>query len=70
MKDIPIVILNRDRLIPLIEQIESLKSRGYHNIIIIDNQSTYPPLLEWYRTSGIDIFHNNLTETGVMHLGI
>jgi hypothetical protein len=29
--------------------IESLEKRGYNNIIILDNQSTYPPLLEYYK---------------------
>lgn len=61
-KMIPIVILNRDRLIPLQQQVESLKSKGYHNITIIDNQSTYPPLLEWYKESKLDVFYNNVTE--------
>jgi hypothetical protein len=62
MKNIPIVILNRDRLYPLIEQVEALHSRGYNNITIIDNQSTYPPLLEWYKQSKLDVFYNNITE--------
>jgi hypothetical protein len=62
MKNIPIVILNRDRLYPLIEQVTVLKNKGYNNITVIDNQSTYPPLLEWYKKSEIDIFHNNITE--------
>ena len=60
-KSIPIVILNRDRLNPLIEQVTVLKSKGYDNITIIDNQSTYQPLLDWYATSGVDVFHNNVT---------
>ena len=62
MKHTPIVILNRDRLHPLIEQVDALRSRGYNNIIIIDNQSTYEPLLEWYKTSGVDVFHNDVTQ--------
>jgi hypothetical protein len=62
IKNIKIVILNRDRLNPLIEQVDSLRSRGYNNITIIDNQSTYTPLLNWYKISGIDIFYNNITE--------
>ena len=61
-KTIPIVILNRDRLIPLQEQVLALKSKGYHNITIIDNQSTYPPLLQWYKESNLDVFHNDVTE--------
>lgn len=62
MKDIKIVILNRDRLYPLIEQVDALKSRGYNNITIIDNQSAYQPLLDWYKESDLDIFYNDVTE--------
>jgi len=39
--------------------IKSLEERNYHNIIIIDNQSTYPPLLKYYKeTSHKVIFLN------------
>lgn len=55
---IPIVILNRDRLYPLIQQVNILRSKNYNNIIIIDNQSTYEPLLNWYISSGLDVFYN------------
>lgn len=65
MKHIPIVILNRDRLHPLVEQIRVLKSKGYSNITVIDNQSTYSPLLEWYKESGVDVFYNTVTENTV-----
>lgn len=63
MKDIPIVILNKDRLIPLKNLVLSLKNKEYNNIIIIDNQSTYKPLLNWYKDSGVDVFYNNINET-------
>jgi hypothetical protein len=62
MKNIPIVILNRDRLYPLMDQVTSLRNKGYHNITIIDNQSTYQPLLDWYKQSGLDVFYNDITE--------
>ena len=62
MKNIPIVILNRDRLHPLVEQVTVLRNKGYNNIVIIDNQSTYQPLLDWYTESGVDVFYNNITE--------
>jgi len=62
MKTVPIVILNRDRLCPLVEQVEALQKRGYNNITIIDNQSTYKPLLSWYSNCGLDIFYNDVTE--------
>jgi hypothetical protein len=61
-KNIPIVILNRDRLYPLHDQVKVLKDKGYHNITIIDNQSTYEPLLKWYSESGLDVFYNDITE--------
>lgn len=62
MKNTPIVILNRDRLYPLMEQVEALRKKGYNNITIIDNQSTYQPLLDWYKICEADIFYNDLTE--------
>lgn len=62
MKNIPIVIINRDRLYPLQEQIKILKSKGYNNITIIDNRSTYEPLLDWYKKSDLDIFYNHITD--------
>jgi hypothetical protein len=61
-KDIHIVILNRDRLYPLKDQVDVLKRKGYHNITIIDNQSTYQPLLDWYKESELDVFYNDITE--------
>lgn len=51
MKNIPIVILNRDRLESVKLLINCLISRGYTNIVIIDNGSTYQPLLDWYASS-------------------
>ncbi len=48
-REIPIVINNYNRLTSTTLLIESLEKRGYHNIIIIDNNSTYPPLLEYYK---------------------
>lgn len=63
MKDIPIVILNKDRLPPLIDLVNSLQKRNYNNIIIIDNESTYEPLLEWYAQTNVEVFRNNVPET-------
>ena len=47
-KSIPIIINNFNRLAYLRRMIASLQNRGYTNLIILDNASTYPPLLEWY----------------------
>lgn len=47
--DIPIIINNYNRLDYLKILIDYLNINGYHNIIILDNDSTYPPLLEYYK---------------------
>ncbi len=46
---IPIIINNRNRLTYLLKLINSLEVRGYRNLIIIDNDSTFPPLLDYYK---------------------
>lgn len=55
-KSIPIVINNFNRLDYLTQLIGSLEKRGYHNIYIIDNDSTYPPLLEYYKNCPYKVF--------------
>lgn len=55
IKDIPIIINNFNRLTYLKSLTDSLTSRGYHNIYILDNQSTYPPLLEYYKTCPFNV---------------
>lgn len=47
--NIPIIINNFNRLEYLLQLIESLEKRGVTNIHILDNNSTYPPLLEYYK---------------------
>ncbi len=51
-RDIPIIINSFNRLTTLRRLIASLEQRGLTNIHILDNCSTYPPLLEWYATEG------------------
>ncbi len=48
--EIPIIINNRNRLTYLKLMVDQLHSMHYNNIYIIDNASTYPPLLEYYKT--------------------
>jgi len=48
MKTIPVIIGNRDRVSPLKLLIQWLQNTGFENIYIIDNGSTYRPLLEYY----------------------
>lgn len=46
---IPIIIINYNRLADLKKLISFLLDRNHKNIIVVDNQSSYPPLLEYYK---------------------
>lgn len=56
-KKVPIFINNYNRLTTLTKLIDALESRGYTNITILDNQSTYPPLLKYYKTTTHKVHH-------------
>lgn len=60
--NIPIIINNFNRLGYLKRLINSLEIRGYKNIHIIDNCSTYPPLLEYYSSCPYPVYllHKNV----------
>jgi hypothetical protein len=45
---IPIIIINFNQLYYLQRLVEDLLLRGFENIVVIDNKSTYPPLLSYY----------------------
>lgn len=49
-KNIPVYIISFNRLSYLKEQIAYFEKKGINNIHIIDNASTYPPLLDYYNT--------------------
>lgn len=53
---IPILINNFNRLTYPIQLIQWLEQAGYKNIYIIDNQSDYPPLLEYYHKTPHTVF--------------
>jgi len=48
--NLTIVINNRNRLSTTKKLVDDLLYRDSTNIIIIDNESSYQPLLEWYKT--------------------
>ncbi len=69
---IPIIINNYNRLEYPMQLIASLERMGYGNIYIIDNKSTYAPLLEYYKTCPYTVFrldrnvgHLSLWKTGI-----
>ncbi|MBA3680811.1 MAG: glycosyltransferase family 2 protein [Bacteroidetes bacterium] len=49
--NVPIVINNRNRYTCMLQLINWLERNNYSNIIILDNDSTYAPLLEYYKTT-------------------
>lgn len=48
VKSIPIIIISFNQLVYLKQLIDFLKQNDYSNIVIIDNNSDYPPLLEYF----------------------
>lgn len=48
---VPLVINNRNRLTYLKDLVNWLTQAGYTNLIILDNDSSYPPLLEYYKNT-------------------
>lgn len=47
-QEIPVFIVNRNRYAALRRLVEWLRDCGTENICILDNASTYAPLLDWY----------------------
>ncbi len=52
---IPIVINNFNRLSTTKKLVEQLFLLDYTDVTILDNNSTYSPLLEWYKTLNINV---------------
>ena len=69
---IPVIINNRNLLTwtkSMVEKIKTYDSVG--EVIIIDNKSTYEPLLEWYKTNPCEIIYcDNLGHYGAWNSGI
>lgn len=47
-RDIPVFIVNRNRHAAMVQLIDWLRAGGTRKIVILDNASTYPPLLAYY----------------------
>lgn len=61
--EIPVIIINFNQLHYLKQLVDFLLIRNFKNIIIIDNKSDYPPLLDYYREINnkvtIELMDNN-----------
>ena len=71
-RQIPVIINNFNRLTTLKALINSLEIRGYSNIFIIDNASTYAPLLEYYKNCKYKVYRleKNLGHKALWRSGI
>lgn len=72
MEKIPVIINNRDLLTwpkAMLDKIKTYKDVG--DIFIVDNASTYEPLLEWYKTKPCEIIRvENLGHTSPWSSGL
>lgn len=53
--DIPVFIICRDRVEPLRKLVAWCEDEGLHNIILVDNASSYRPLLDYYDQSPYEV---------------
>jgi hypothetical protein len=67
VKDIPIILNNYNRLSTTKKLADDLYNLGYTNIHILDNQSTYPPLLEYYKVCPYKVV---LLDANMEHLAV
>lgn len=72
MFNTPIVINNFNRLTTTKKLCEDLTKLGYSQVIILDNASTYPPLLKWYDECPYRIvrLNNNLGQLSIYNSGL
>jgi len=61
-KSIPILIVNFNQLFYLRQLLQFLLDKGYKNLVILDNNSDYPPLLDFYDTIQHQVTVHRLTE--------
>lgn len=55
LKNLPVIINNFNRLTTTKELVDYLYSVGLKKIIILDNQSTYKPLLDYYKVTKAEV---------------
>lgn len=61
---IPVFIICRDRLKPLLELVRWLEDEDMKNIYFVNNASTYPPLLKYFDLSPYHVINLNLINDG------
>ncbi|HEX3605535.1 MAG TPA: glycosyltransferase family 2 protein [Candidatus Dormibacteraeota bacterium] len=73
MADLPVFVNCRDRVTPLRALVDWLEGAGCTRIHLVDNASTYPPLLDYYARSphtvvrlGRNVGHRAIWESGAV----
>lgn len=61
-KKIPFIIINFNQYFYLKKLVDFAKERGFKKIVIIDNASTYPPLLNYYKEIEREITIEKMSE--------
>lgn len=57
----PVLIPTRDRLTDLGHTLRWLAEAGYHSVHLIDNGSTYPPLVDWLSSEEAQTYTSSIT---------
>lgn len=72
MADVPAFVICRDVLGPLIPTVAALEAGGVDEIYLVDNDSTWQPLLDWYDQSPHTVFRwdQNLGKKGPWRRGL
>ena len=60
MKQYPIIVNVRDRVTHLKQLVTWLESQGQENIWLCDNASTYPPLVDYLKSSPHNVRYNDI----------
>lgn len=60
IRKIPVIINNRNRYTYLLKLIDWLEKAGMTEIVIIDNASTYPPLLSFYERTPYKVLRTGI----------
>ena len=71
--DLPIFIICRDKVTPLRTLVDWLENNEYRRLVLVDNVSTYPPLLEYLDATPHEVvrFSENLgPRQGIWETGI
>lgn len=71
MHNIPIILNNFNRLSTTKKLADDLHNLGYTNIHILDNNSSYPPLLKWYDECPytVERLNSNLGQLAIYNSG-